>query len=534
MSDKTYNPQVENWIRHIQNSRGIDAEETINNCSLLEQYALKSEDEELLGYAYYFLGETYYGLNEIEKLFMYMTKAIGYLESTSQWELSARAYNLLGITSMNRGNAPFAMEYYLNGLTYSSKYEFYDLMIILNSNIASLYMSVNEYGEATRYLEQAYQIINAHQELPEYYPFLCALEVGLAKCYMKREIYGVAWRHLENARNECLPKLGITDFMYVKAFEARLHHAQGDLENRNESIKSVIDSMEANFTLLDYFDEFYEFSEMLLEVNLEDEFWKVMGILEELATYAKVVNLQRKLLSLKIKYYKEVGDASGYLQAAGLFYELSEVIEKENQFMVSTMLRLRNNLNRETQMRRQAERENEVLHLQSETDALTGLGNRFRLNLAAEEKFRNAVERRSALAIEIVDIDFFKIFNDQYGHQIGDDCLVAVADNIKKLQKNEGVTGFRYGGDEFIIVYEGYNMESVKAMATELAENLLEMQLVGTKGEAVRKITLSQGICWGMPGAEDKVFDYLHAADDELYKVKKNNRNGVSIGRYEK
>ena len=64
--------------------------------------------------------------NSIEHLFHNMTRAIGYLEQTRQWGLSARAYNLLAITSFNRGNAPFAMDYYLNGLFYCSKYHLYE------------------------------------------------------------------------------------------------------------------------------------------------------------------------------------------------------------------------------------------------------------------------------------------------------------------------------------------------------------------------------------------------------------------------
>ncbi len=534
MERNSYNGQITGWMNQILANRGIDAEETIKHCVLIEQYALQTEDIWLLGFAYYYMAETYYGLNDIEKLFMYMTKALGYLETTSQWELAARAYNLLGITSMNRGNAPFAMEYYLNGLTYSSKYEYYDLQIILTANIASLYMNVNEFSEATRYLEQGYQVIKTHANIPEYYPFLCVIETGLAKCYMKRELLDSAWEHLLVAEKECLPRLEQVDLIYVKALEARLCNAGSDEKGRDEATDIVIGMIENNFALLDYFDEFYEFAEMLLDAEKEEPFWKVMEILEELTTQAKVVNLQRKLLSLKIKYYKAVGDPSGYLQAAGLFYELSEVIEKENQFMVTTMLRLRHNLDKEKQMRREAERENMVLHKQSETDALTGLSNRFRLNNAAEEVFIDALDNGKSLAIEILDIDFFKGFNDKYGHQTGDDCLSAVSKQIKELESYEGVYGFRYGGDEFIIIYEGYTVENVKNLTEHLKKEVANVRLKGANGEDVQQITLSQGVCWCMPKSTDKVWDYLHQADDELYKVKMNNRNGISVGIYEK
>ena len=113
-----YNDDVKAWIKGVFDIRGVNAELTLKCWQDIEQYAKKENDAKLLGFAYYYSGETYYGLNDGENLFKYITRAITYLVQSEQWELMAKAYNIMAITSSNRGNAPIAMNYYITGLNY--------------------------------------------------------------------------------------------------------------------------------------------------------------------------------------------------------------------------------------------------------------------------------------------------------------------------------------------------------------------------------------------------------------------------------
>lgn len=97
MDYREYSQQVQEWIRLVMENRGVHADKTLENCESIKQYAAQVNDKKLLGFAYYYAAETYYVLNSIEHLFHNMTRAIGYLEQTRQWGLSARAYNLLAI-----------------------------------------------------------------------------------------------------------------------------------------------------------------------------------------------------------------------------------------------------------------------------------------------------------------------------------------------------------------------------------------------------------------------------------------------------
>lgn len=89
----------------------------------------------------------------------------------------------------------------------------------------------------------------------------------------------------------------------------------------------------------------------------------------------------------------------------------------------------------------------------SETDALTRLANRFRLNDYLDQVFEKALSEQTPLAMEILDIDYFKQYNDNYGHQAGDECIKRIAKQLELMQ-NDMIFCARYGGDEFIILYQ--------------------------------------------------------------------------------
>ena len=163
MDFNAYSSEVLEWLEGVRKNRGTDAEKTLMLCKNIRDYAREQDDEKLLGYAYYYSGETYYLLNDVDKLFRNLSCSLPYLEHSRQHGLLARAYNILAITSMNRGNAPFAMDYYLNARMYCEKYKLYDIGIIININIGMLYNNFGEYRQAEKYLEQAYDLLQKNK-----------------------------------------------------------------------------------------------------------------------------------------------------------------------------------------------------------------------------------------------------------------------------------------------------------------------------------------------------------------------------------
>ena len=237
-----------------------------------------------------------------------------------------------------------------------------------------------------------------------------------------------------------------------------------------------------------------------------------------------------KIISLKMKYYRKNEKNAEFLQAAGLYYELSELMEIETNQMISNVIALRRNLESARQARQKAEQEKVVLQKKSELDALTGMANRFRMNDYSDHVFAEAMADSIPLAVEILDIDYFKEYNDNYGHQQGDKCLEQIAAVIKQIAEENQIFCARYGGDEFVIIYRDVTREQIVAFAAELKRRVMSLQIEHRYSKALPVVTVSQGICWDIPRKGNKMWDFLHSADNMLYRVKKFSRNTYCVG----
>ena len=118
MNISLYMQEVQNWIKEIQSDRGRDPKRLMENCDKLEEYGRKIHDDALIGFACFSRGETYYLMNDTRNFYAEMLACLPAMEKISEWGYVVMANNMLGIMSMNRGNAPYAMDYYLKALSY--------------------------------------------------------------------------------------------------------------------------------------------------------------------------------------------------------------------------------------------------------------------------------------------------------------------------------------------------------------------------------------------------------------------------------
>lgn len=525
-----YNEAVRAWMNEVQRNRGVNAELTLKYCRDIEQYALTQNDVKLLGFAYFYSGETYYMLNDGGNLFCCITKAVTYLDQSQQWDMIAKAYNFMAIAALNRGNAPVAMDYYLTGLNYCKKYELREEENIINLNLGNLYLSNGQHMEAQKYFEKAAGYVRKDTQSEAYYSLMACISINLARCYLQRDMIERVQEHLDYVEKECWAHLQKTERLYVLCFKAQYYHQVGRISLRDECIRQIHKNVDADMAVMDIFDDFYELCELLLELNWEEIFWDILNVLGKLTQNAEIINIKRKIVSLKIKYYRNRQDTENYLREAGSFYELTERMEQENQYTVNNMLSMRSSLEQANEKRREVEQVNEQLVEKSETDPLTHLANRFHLSDYSEEAFERVLASGSSFAVEILDIDYFKEYNDNYGHQAGDDCIVTIAEELKKMQDSRTFCA-RYGGDEFIVIYEGMTEEQVFASAEKLRERILERRVEHAYSKALPVVTISQGICYDIPDRNSRSWDFLHTADKMLYHVKKRSRNNISMGR---
>lgn len=175
-------------------------------------------------------------------------------------------------------------------------------------------------------------------------------------------------------------------------------------------------------------------------------------------------------------------------------------------------------------------KENIVLREKSETDALTGLPNRFAYDSYKKVIYEVMLKKPRTFAVEILDVDYFKEYNDNYGHQAGDKCIQMIAKEIAAISQGKtDVFCCRYGGDEFVILYDGYLWEEVEKFVRELKERVAARRIKHEFSKAESYVTITQGICFHHFHEGLTISDYFNKADETLYEVKKVTRNDYRI-----
>lgn len=530
MDFSEYSDGIRKWTNEVLESRGVDAEQTLKSCNEIISYGVQTKDSKLLGFAYFYAGETYYCLNDNENFFQCITQAVSYLDTVQEWELLTKSYNFLGIVACNRGNTLISLDYYMNAIHYCKKYHLQKEESIINVNIGSLDLMCGRYAEAQCYLERALHYVGKQPKDEWYHTFMLCIYSNLIKSLTFQKkldavpkimeyIYRDHWQHAEDL-----------DKLSVWCAEAIYYHMKNDVENRNKCIASIQEKTSSHLTVMDIFDDYYDYCEMLLETDKDEAFWHILDTFEPLIKNSNLSNLQLKIISLKVRYYRIHKQNAEYLQAAGLYFELSQLQEKEVQKMMNSVFQMRKNLEMANQRRQEMELQNKRLLEKSQKDPLTGLSNRYRFNDYSEEAFQKACMNHTSLTFEILDIDFFKEYNDNYGHQKGDECLIKVSQAIRKLAERHGAFCSRYGGDEFVLIYENLTREEAEECAAELKRDIMSLNLEHKYSKAEPFVTISQGLCWDIPTSVSRIWDYIHSADMMLYQVKEQRRNYYRIG----
>lgn len=529
MDIKKYNEIVQEWIEIVQKNCDKDAELTLKYCNDIIDYGKKTEDDGLVALGYYHEGVVYYVLNDGSHFYEAVTNALSYLSRVEEFELMARCYNFLGIFTVNHGNAAVGLDYYLNALSCALKAGNEAFASTVKINMGVLNMIYDRYDDAIEVLQQAFQYYSGHPELARYDDYMICVYENMAKAYLSKGDLIEAKCCFENIYNEHGDYLNDEVKVTVWATEALYYHIAGKDEKCEKLIDRVHNELSDMMPIMDMFDDFYDYCRMLLERDSQEAFWKLIDIMEPMVRSLDITNLILKILSLKIKFYRKHKQNAEYLQASALYFEYSERAAVENKRMMNNILNLRRSLETVNQEKQEIEQKNVMLRAKSETDALTGLSNRFRLDDYSDAVFKKAIANGTSLAIEILDIDFFKGFNDHYGHQRGDECIQMVASAVKSMEEFGAFTA-RYGGDEFVLIYEDVTKEQVVEYVAELRKRVLELKMEHSLSKVSNIISISQGVCLDIPVNGNTMEDYLQTADNMLYRVKQRKRNNFCIG----
>ncbi len=172
---------------------------------------------------------------------------------------------------------------------------------------------------------------------------------------------------------------------------------------------------------------------------------------------------------------------------------------------------------------------NKELELRSLQDGLTEIANRRMFDVVLGREWSRGMRERRPLSLIMIDIDFFKQYNDYYGHLQGDICLKEIAQRLSQMTKRTLDLCARYGGEEFVLLLPNTDIEQAARLAEECREKVIQLAIAHESSEICDVVTISAGVCTVVPSTTVSSSSLVAAADAALYQAKRGGRNRVEL-----
>jgi len=168
---------------------------------------------------------------------------------------------------------------------------------------------------------------------------------------------------------------------------------------------------------------------------------------------------------------------------------------------------------------------NQKLHRLATLDGLTLVANRHRFDEYCQQQWPLLIKQQQPLSLILLDVDYFKQYNDCYGHQVGDDCLKRIARCIKDTIKRPTDLIARYGGEEFVVMLPHTTLKGATRLAKSILEAIARLNIPHAQSPISDRITVSLGVACLMPQVDIAIATLITSADKALYQAKGEGRN---------
>ena len=182
-------------------------------------------------------------------------------------------------------------------------------------------------------------------------------------------------------------------------------------------------------------------------------------------------------------------------------------------------------ISRTVRVEKELKRVNEALRLTSILDGLTRISNRRHFDECMELEWVRHAREKASLSLILCDIDYFKLFNDTYGHQAGDVCLVRIAETLVSCVSRSGDLVARYGGEEFVVILPGTDIAGAQHIAEAMRQAVDALRIPHKGSEIAENVTLSLGVASVFPRGRASSEGLIRMADRALYAAKGDGRN---------
>ncbi len=480
------------------------------------------------GIACYYFAETYWRQRDEDRTMYYLTESTKCFLTQGLYELLARSYNMMGSVCDSRDNRVVALYYFYTGLRYAEKCGLTYEQGILNFNIGFALFRMKQFQEALQHYERAVHYYGvARDNYYRSYNMALAMQ-HCGSCYLKlgkkedayRMLAGIE-EMLRTAPDRAYPRINIT------SFRAECAAAKGRREDFLNGVEEVLALVRPEKEIGEAADNLESLTAFLYRYEAFDKLDELMKELE-----GKGLQDAPLLFMSLYPYYSDSllarGKTGEYVDYTGKYFSAYERDRQNHRLAAMRIMELQEQVRSVEREQARVSADNKRLEAIAMYDTMTELANRTRINEHLDQMFEAAIREKSLLGVELLDIDFFKSYNDCYGHLAGDECIKAVAGVLKSVEK-EGVFCGRYGGDEFMVIYSGMTLAQIEETAKQIQEGVRALRIPHEASPCFPIVTVSQGLFAGVPDQESREWDFNAMADEALYDAKRAGRNGYQI-----
>lgn len=441
----------------------------------------------------------------------YANRALKIAEIENDTFLLEHIHALLGFIAYNRDDFEKSIEHYLRTLQYVQSPR------IIN-NIGAIFADFDDVHEAYRYYKQAEEVFDD----PKNFRLLAIIYSNIAECETAFGHYGEARRYLELSQEQIRTFTQNEGTAYIFNALGDLAYVQGDYDVAIEHY-SKGESYARDESILVYYRNFMlnHAKALFAKGDLDGAKARIELLFKDSRTYGFDSNLPeiQELLA-------KIADANGQVESANAHYKNYIDLMRKRE---ASSLQHRSESIKTTIRVAELHTQLNALNQMSRSDALTGLANRFALREYMDAWTETNQKEHAVIAL--LDVDHFKLHNDNFGHAHGDACLVEVAKILKSELKSERGGVFRYGGDEFLIVLVGCHPEEADRKLEHTRESVeaLKSILMTPANQKRASISCSIGAVTVPPYSNQSLEELFDIADRALYISKDQGRNRVTI-----
>lgn len=534
MEKTKYNQEIQALIDSCLTEISILSPRVKGTLRQIIQWGKDLQDDALLGFAYYYQAQClYYQGGSSASYRSCLKKAFFHALRADDQAMLSHIYGFIAADALNNGCFDIAYNNYIMALSIANRRGDAKTRALVEANIGRLYGELRDYKAARKYVRKS---IAQHRKQKNAFRYLQNMVIMLAsdalislnlkdlpaaeKSVREMESF------FERGSGEVQAELQLARLYLL----TRLALEKGEEEESTRLFEEFLPVLRQQPQVQDMLEDIVGLYHILMEKDRSREALELLTAVETGIMGTDVAYVMCAFCELKADYYRAMNQPRKLNEILHTYMELSARLRREQREMYTHAVTLSNLIEGLREERRRVMEENEALIRQASTDALTGIPNRFQLNHVLDEAFGKIGAKRQSVGLAILDIDHFKEYNDNYGHQSGDECLIRIARTLSDIAEKYNIFCARYGGDEFVMVYTDFDDAAILRVVEEIRTGIAALGIRHEYQSHQDTVTISQGICNDIPTRPSSPWDFLSVADEALYSIKKergkNSRRG--------